>query len=408
MRIVSSIVLTGMILFGAALIVRAQGGSDVTVKTPCPDEQTPGRPTLKQRDPAHTQNGKSGNSEDCEPNGVIRSQPVIQKIPLRFEGLFNIDEADLRHYLNANEDQETRSASRPTPKYLETVAALVKSFLEKSGYRHTRVTPRSETSDEPVTAIFVIDQGVRLPIAEYRFEGNRIFPTAKLANELGQCMGRYHRDYYDAVVFEYCLQQLHRFATSQGYETARFTDPEVKEGEAGLIITVQADEGVLYRVGELKFDGDLLTPIENLPMSCPIKKGEIVNSDLLSKWLFQDLKQLYGERGYIQYTAEVTPDFKTTPKGEGIVDFHFTIDSGRRFSVRRITFAGDNLPPNLSDLMLIHDGDVYNQLLYERSIETLNNTGAFEFIDKEKDANYRMKEEEGFLDIVIKLTRKSP
>jgi outer membrane protein assembly factor BamA len=138
----------------------------------------------------------------------------------------------------------------------------------------------------------------------------------------------------------------------------------------------------------------------------PIKTGAIANGELLSKWLYQDLKQAHGEQGYVQYTAEVTPEFRTTPKGEGVVDLAITIDSGPQFKVRRIGFAGQNLPNNLSDLMLIHDGDLYNQLLLEKTIETLNNTGLFDLIDKERDADFHTNDEEGLVDIVIKVTRK--
>ena len=169
---------------------------------------------------------------------------------------------------------------------------------------------------------------------------------------------------------------------------------------------MQADEGLLYRVGKVTFDGDLVISLATLQAG-PIKTGTIANGELLYKWLYEDLKQVHGEQGYVQYTAEVTPEFRTAPHGEGIVDFSITIDSGAQFRVRRIGFAGQNLPNNLSDLMLIHDGDLYNQVLFERSIETLNNTGLFEFIDKEKDTDYHTDDEGGLVDIVIKLTRKS-
>jgi len=56
--------------------------------------------------------------------------------------------------------------------------------------------------------------------------------------------------------------------------------------------------------------------------------------------------------------------------------------------------------------MLIHDCDVYNASLFEKSIDNLNNSGLFELVDKDKDADFRMNEEEGWVDITIKLKRK--
>jgi outer membrane protein assembly factor BamA len=119
------------------------------------------------------------------------------------------------------------------------------------------------------------------------------------------------------------------------------------------------------------------------------------------------LKQLYGEHGYIQYTAEVTPEFKSGPnKSDGVVDLEITIDEGRCFKVRKIKFAGEQLPDNLESMLLIREGDVYNASLYEKSINNLNNSGLFEFVDKDKDADFSTDEEEGLVDITIKLKGK--
>jgi outer membrane protein assembly factor BamA len=119
------------------------------------------------------------------------------------------------------------------------------------------------------------------------------------------------------------------------------------------------------------------------------------------------LKQVYGEHGYIQYTAEVTPEFKSAPdKSEGVVDLEITIDEGRRFKVGKIKFAGEQLPDGLESMILIHSCDVYNASLYEKSIDNLNNSGLFEFVDKDKDADFRVNEEERWVEITIMLKRK--
>jgi len=401
--------LVGAVLLCSPLIVQAQNVATATVM-PCLDDRTPGRPTLKQPQPDDKPGadlGKSGENGNCEPLKISRKPHTRPSAALKFEGLVSVDESQLRSYIDTHQEDVPGSASASGPGSLASVVELVKKFLEDDGYRHAKVTQRAvETNAGSEPAILVIDEGVRTPIAEYRFEGNHIFPTATLANELSKCMAAYKSDYYNAGVLDYCRYQLDRFAKSQGYLKAQFHDPQIREAEAGLIITMQADEGLLYRVGKVTFDGDLVISLATLQAG-PIKTGTIANGKLLSKWLYQDLKQVHGEQGYVQYTAAVNPEFRITPKGEGIVDFAITIDSGPQFRVRRIAFAGQNLPNNLSDLMLIHDGDLYNQALFERSIETLNNTGLFEFIDKEKDADYKTDDEEALLDIVIKLTRKS-
>ena len=53
--------------------------------------------------------------------------------------------------------------------------------------------------------------------------------------------------------------------------------------------------------------------------------------------------------------------------------------------------------------MLVRAGDVFNQELFEKSVNELNETGLFEMIDKDKDTDFRTDEEETLLDITVRL-----
>jgi outer membrane protein assembly factor BamA len=68
------------------------------------------------------------------------------------------------------------------------------------------------------------------------------------------------------------------------------------------------------------------------------------------------LKQVYGEHGYIQYTAEAHAlNSSQDPTSlKVVVDLEVTIDEGRRFKVGKIKFAGEQLPDSLESMMLIH------------------------------------------------------
>ena len=68
------------------------------------------------------------------------------------------------------------------------------------------------------------------------------------------------------------------------------------------------------------------------------------------KWLFEDLKRVYGELGYFEYMAEPDPEFKATTNGtnEGVVDFKVTIEEGHQFRVHSIKFQGSSLPERVA------------------------------------------------------------
>src|SRR5207302_4882072 len=56
--------------------------------------------------------------------------------------------------------------------------------------------------------------------------------------------------------------------------------------------------------------------------------------------------------------------------------------------------------------VLINEGDIYNQSYFEISITRLNQLGYFNPIDKDKDADYKTNDEEGQVDITVKVSEK--
>lgn len=387
-----------------------------SVVAPCQEGSVPGRPTLKRRQPT---------PDDPTPREVSGAKPAVErtnyasagenqspgnekKITVKFEGLVNVSESDLLKSLREHQVRLPRDPNLE-PELVDQASNSIKQFLEARGYLHAIVAARTGQINEAKTIIFVVNEGQRPRIAEFRFEGNRIFPSQQLAEQARQCMASFERDFYDSEVFEYCVHRLDNFARGQGYLQARFHDPKVAETGAGLIITLQVDERVLYRLGEVKIEGArFLSPDQILAMS-PLHKGDIANGEQLSRWLYETMKQVYGENGYIQYTAEITPEFKLTPdKSEGVVDFEFTIDEGPRYRLIKIGFTGDTELPEkeLRRLLVMREGDIYNQKLFEESITQLNESGLFDPIDKDRDADFRTNEEEHCVEVVIKLTKR--
>ena len=401
-----------LILPASVCSVVAQAVAVSRIVTPCEEETIPGRPMLKSRvvnaegTSAENAIDASPKTEKCKPENP-EGAAAVQPVNLSFEGLIAGDEAELRKYLNEKRADRAGELTGNSS-YLESTSQLIKEFLVRRGFRHATVAGRADqTSGDPRVATFLINEGSRMSIAEYRFEGNRVFSTAELSQNISQCMTKYQTDYYNPEVFDYCKHLLANFVKSRGYLQAKFGEPRLEESSTFVVINIPVDEGAIYRIGEIKIEGSSLFSPEDLKATSPLRKGEIADGEKLSDWLYDKLKQRYVEHGYIQYTAMVDPEFKLDKdKSEGVVDLAVTIDEGRCFKIRKIKFVGEQVPDNLESMMLIHQGDVYNQSLFEKSVDLLNNSGFFEFVDKDKDSDFRSNEEEDLVDISIKLTRK--
>ena len=255
---------------------------------------------------------------------------------------------------------------------------------------------------------FLVDEGKSLPLAEVRFEGNMKDSSGELAAKTREYLVRYREtEYeYDSDSCEYALRRTLNFVRSQGYPQATFSEPKIEIDARGLVLSIAVDEGRLYRLGEIKIEGaEAIAPAKVRAMLA-LRPGDIVDAEAVGNWLFERLKKAYGELGFIEYTAEPEPEFKAAANsdGEGVVDFKVYIEEGQRFRIHTIKFKGSSLADEeLLKVLKIRTGEVFNRRLYEESIDELNKLGLFEFIDKDRDADFTTNEELALINIVIKL-----
>ena len=326
---------------------------------------------------------------------------------IRFEGLHAFNESDLLKELR---EQSVLTLGSPLPpEKVEQAQTTIKELMASKGYTHATVAVNNDQSDPNLkTLTFVVSEGEPVGIAEIRFAGNKIFSSAELNARMRKCLAGEEADtvnIYNAEEFGFCLRRLDNFARSKGYLRASFHDPESEESKDGLVITVHADEDTLYRLGEIAIEGAGAIPTDRVRAMLSLRPGDAVDGEMIGKWLFEDVKKKYGEMGYIEYTAEPEPEFRSANGiNDGTVDFKVTIEEGRQFRVHAIKFEGSSLQEkDLLGLLRIHKGDVYNQQLFEESIEELNKLGRFASIDKDRDADFTTDQELGLVDIVIKL-----
>src|SRR6266545_2835486 len=401
--------------FIVVLVLLTPESSSVLAQTEQPriGDVAPGRPTLKRHQPA-SDTPQSDGVDRLEKGKCKQEDPTADSLnnqkPIRieFEGLHALSEKDV---ISAFGERRLGlpTTQMPSSEVLAKAVALIKELLEARGQFHATVETRED--EETGTINFLVYEGQRLPLAEVRFEGTRSFSSQELAAKMGEYLNDYPEMQvgYNSDLFDFCIRRLSNFIRSRGYLQATFGQPTKEIDGRGLVLLVPVNEGVLYRLGEIKIDGAEAVAPEKVREMRSLQPGDIANGEEIGKWLFEDLKRTYGEIGHIEYTAEVEPEFKEAANGanKGIVDFKVTIDEGRQFRVSAIRFEGSILPDKeLLSLLPIRAGDVFNQRLFEESIERLNKSGHFELIDKDRDTNFTTDEEQSLINIVIKLNNR--
>ncbi len=376
--------------------------------------QPSGRPTLKRRpttsDPKATDESnldqKSVGIKKCKPQDptadLINGRKLVS---LEFVGPHVLTEADVT-WAFRQEGILVPQTQIADAELLAKGVSLLRQLLERRGYFAATINTREDAGAG--TIVFQVAEGRRFPLAEVRFEGNKNFSSQELVEKIRGYLADYQgtEDEYDADRFEFALRRLSNFVRSRGYLQATFGEPTRERDARGLILTVAVNEGVVYRLGEIRIKGaEVIAPVRIREM-LDLKQGDLANGQRFAKWLYEDVKKIYGELGFIEYTAEIEPEFKAASQtaNEGVVDLIVNMEEGRRFRVRTIKFQGSGLTDEeLLRPMRIRAGDVFNDRLFEESIKELNKLGLFDPIDKDKDTDFSTDEEEGLVDIVIKL-----
>lgn len=381
--------------------------------------------------------GTRVTTEDAPRGGIrvifeVKEMPIIRDI--QFEGLKSVTESDvLKSFREKRVGVSKESILDPVK--LKTGERVLKEMLAAKGHPNAAVTASVEVVSQTSSAItFVVNEGARVRVAEIRFEGSHVFKSSalrdhmKYVKEAGLITRFREQDILDRQKLDYDLHGVDTYMKSKGYLQARHGEPRI-EGlgkrrtgfpllplpfissiDDTLRITVPIIDGKLYRVGDVKIEGNSIFSENVIKAFIGLQKGQVANGELLSKGLFENLKKAYGTQGFIQYTADINPTFKDNPQkpDEGIADFVITIDEGKQFTLRRLEFTGNTFTRDnvLRREVLINEGDIYNQNYFEFSVTRLNQLGYFNPIDKDKDADFRTNEEEGLVDVTVKVSEK--
>jgi len=381
--------------------------------------------------------GTRVTTEDAPRGGVrvifeVNELPIIRDI--QFEGLKSVPESDvLKTFRERRVGVSKESILDPVK--VKNAERVLKELLAAKGHPNAVVTGELEKVSATSSAItFVINEGARVRVAEIEFEGSKVFKSKELRSrmkyvkEAGLISRFKELDILDRAKLDYDLHLVDNYMRSKGYLQARHGEPRI-EGlgpkrtgfpilplpflssvDDTLKVTIPIIDGKLYRVGDVKIDGNSIFSEQVIKTFIGLQKGEVANGEALSKGLFENLKKAYGTQGFIQYTAEVNPTFKENPQNpnEGIADFAISIDEGKQFTLRRLEFTGNTFTRDnvLRREVLINEGDIYNQNYFEYSVTRLNQLGYFNPIDKDKDADFRTNEEEGLVDVTVKVSEK--
>jgi outer membrane protein insertion porin family len=296
--------------------------------------------------------------------------------------------------------------SQYDPGKVQRAKNVLQEYEAERGRQYATVTP--EVRQVPPSSVeinFKIDEGPKVKVGNIDIQGNKVFSDRVVMRAMKNLkpIGIPHSllfenlfaKTYDSTKLDEDSERIRMFYQSKGYYTAHVVDHTVtikdtgghgfkipifkpnKPGKAADIVMV-VDEGQKYYLRNFQFVGMKLfrTPDLIQRQIFQMSPGDTFSTQKLQKGI-ENLRKLYGDFGYIDFVPE--PDPEPVP-GTNQMDLTINVDEGHQFFVRRIDFQGNTTTRDkvIRRELLIDEGDLYSQRLWDTSILRLNQLGYFE------------------------------
>ncbi|WP_425270300.1 outer membrane protein assembly factor BamA [Halomonas alkaliantarctica] len=271
----------------------------------------------------------------------VVERPTIARLDI--SGNDQISEEDLRDGLRQSGLSEGQVLELST---LEEIQRELEGVYQSQGRYSASIDTEVEEVDEGRVQVNInINEGEVAKIRQINIVGNEAFDDEtlrgvfELNDRPGRFFGWFSSDEYSREALSGDIERLRSFYLDRGYVNFDVTSTQVSIGpeKSEIFITLNVDEGAQYRVGNIRFVGDLQISENEARQLLTVEEGEIFSRDDVNTST-EALRQRLGAEGFafadIQGIPEVSDDGET-------VDLVIAVEPGERAYVRRIEFFGN-------------------------------------------------------------------
>src|SRR3984885_7966528 len=362
---------------------------------------------------------------------VVVERPVVRTI--KYEGNKSVSVSDI---LDRYKDRKVGLVveSQYDPNKVQRAKNVLIDLLAEHGHLSATVDPQiRRVPPSSLEITFKINEGPKVKVGNIEITGNTVFSDRDVIRAMKNLhpIGIPHSilfenlfaKTYDPSKLDEDKSRVQVFYQEHGYFTARVTDSTVtmrKTGGEGMHIplihpnkpgtvadvSIVLEEGKLYHLNNITFTGvkffrtpeALMTPLFGM------SKGDVFSTAKLRKGL-ENMRKLYMDFGYLDIVAE--PSFDPMADS-GLMDMSLSVDEGHQFFVRRIDFSGNTTTRDkvIRRQLLIDEGQIFNNRLWELSILRLNQLGYFEPLKAEDAADIKRDTKTNTVDITLKVKER--
>ncbi len=259
-------------------------------------------------------------------------------------------------------------------------------YVEKGYYLASVEYDLRPVNEAEVDVWFVVQENARVEIRDVQFIGNKVIPDEVLAELIqtrrgGALSFLTDSGIYQEEAFERDLLILSAHYYDHGHVNVKLGTPRIRlsRDRRYMYVSIPIDEGPVFTIGEVDFQGDLIGPKPDYYKRLTIKPGETFSRSKISADITK-LNDYYKDLGYAY--VNVTPITNVDPD-KRTVALSFEIEKGNKVYFERINIRGNSKTRDkvIRREMKISEGELYSQSNLDISKRRINALGFFEKVD---------------------------
>jgi outer membrane protein insertion porin family len=328
---------------------------------------------------------------------TVEENPMVRAIVYKTGK--KVKEKDIVDKLK-EKDQNILPYSYYSPAKVQHIKDTISDLLNEKGLLAAKIdTEIRKQGQNEVEVLIRIDEGPKVRVGDVVFEGDTKIAPSDLRWAMKD--NRPHsffnwiagKDVYKQNKVKDDVDAIKKKYQESGYMEATVGMPRVEEMTKKAVflkkqkmmrLVIPVNPGYLYRVGEIKIEGNKAFAAKGLRAMVKLVPGEIYSTKLREKTI-EDIGELYRNWGYLY--IQVMPVENLDPKHK-VVNVSFNVYEGEIAYLNRLEFKGNNYTKDkvIRREMLIREGERFSLAMFKDSILRIKQLG---LVDLEKDPDIK-------------------
>jgi outer membrane protein insertion porin family len=261
------------------------------------------------------------------------------------------------------------------------------NFLKNDGYYFSKVSSTSEDlGDNKIDLIYKIDLGEKAKISKISFIGDKKFKDSVLKNVIISDEYKFWKilsgkKFLNQNLVNFDMKLLNNFYKNKGFYDVKIESSFANylgDNKFELIYNISSGRKYYFNdvtlVLPLDYEDKNFTELKKIFADLKGKKYSINSIDKI----LNEIDKIVLNKQYEFLKSSVKEDFK-----DNLINLTFNIDESEKFYIERINFFGNDITQEsvLRNNLSSDEGDPFNELLHNRTINNLRSLNFFKKVD---------------------------